>query len=90
MIEALMSGTPVICSDRGACPEIITSEVGFVCRSEDQYIAALDQISRIDPRTCRNKALRDYHYHVMATNYVREYEIECDRIGSERVHAAAK
>jgi glycosyltransferase involved in cell wall biosynthesis len=90
MIEALMSGTPVICSDRGACPEIITSEVGFVCSSEDQYITALERIGQIDPRTCRNKALRDYHYHVMAANYVREYEIECARTGSDRAHAAAQ
>jgi hypothetical protein len=34
--------------------------------------------------------LRDYHYHVMATNYVREYEIECARTGSDRAHAAAQ
>jgi glycosyltransferase involved in cell wall biosynthesis len=31
MAEALMSGTPVICSNLGACPEIVSSEVGFVC-----------------------------------------------------------
>ena len=28
--EALMSGTPVICSDNGACQELIDSEVGFI------------------------------------------------------------
>src|SRR5205085_4880408 len=27
MAEALMSGTPVICSDKGACPEIISPDV---------------------------------------------------------------
>ena len=76
MVEALMSGTPVICSDRGACPEIITSEVGFVCSNEDQYAAAIEKISMIDARACREKAMRDYHYHAMATGYLREYEIE--------------
>ena len=76
MVEALMSGTPVICSDRGACPEIITSEVGFVCSNEDQYVAAIEKISMIDSRACREKAMRDYHYHAMATGYLREYEIE--------------
>lgn len=76
MVEALMSGTPVICSDRGACPEIITPDVGFVCSDEDHYVAAIEKIGNIDARACREKAMRDYHYHAMATNYVREYAIE--------------
>jgi glycosyltransferase involved in cell wall biosynthesis len=80
MVEALMSGTPVICSDRGACPEIITRDVGFVCGSEEEYVVAIDQITNIAPSVCREKALRDYHYHAMATNYVREYEIELVRM----------
>ena len=76
MAEALMSGTPVICSDRGACPEIITPDVGFACSNEAEYIAAIEKIGEIDSRACRDKAMRDYHYHAMAINYVREYEIE--------------
>jgi glycosyltransferase involved in cell wall biosynthesis len=80
MVEALMSGTPVICSDRGACPEIITPDVGFVCRSDHDYVMAVDRITKLDPRACREKALRDYHYHTMARNYIREYEIERARI----------
>ena len=79
MVEALMSGTPVICSDRGACPEIITPDVGFVCRTDDDYIKAVDMINILDPRACREKAMRDYHYHTMARNYIREYEIESAR-----------
>lgn len=81
MIEALMSGTPVICSDRGACSEIITPDVGVVCSTEEQYVAAIDQIAAIAPSVCRAKAMRDYHYRAMASNYVREYEIELTRIG---------
>lgn len=84
MVEALMSGTPVICSDRGACPEIITPEVGFTCSSEDQYIEAIEKIASIPPSTCREKAMREYHYLTMAANYVREYEIELSRTGVER------
>ena len=90
MVEALMSGTPVICSDRGACPEIITPDVGFVCSNEDQYVAAIEKIGEIDSRACRDKAMRDYHYHAMATNYVREYEIELARPAMKPAHAVAK
>ncbi|HEV8428028.1 MAG TPA: glycosyltransferase [Pyrinomonadaceae bacterium] len=89
MVEALMSGTPVICSDRGACPEIITPEVGFVCQTEDDYITAISKINELDPRACREKAMRDYHYHAMAQNYVREYEIERARIRRELSRPAA-
>ena len=88
MVEALMSGTPVICSDRGACPEIITSDVGFVCNKEDQYAAAIQTIGDIEARACREKAMRDYHYHAMALNYVREYEIEIAGNAIEPARAA--
>jgi glycosyltransferase involved in cell wall biosynthesis len=82
MVEGLMSGTPVICSDRGACPEIISDDVGFVCRNEKDYIDAINKIANISPRACRDKAMKDYHYLRMAANYVAEYQKEIG--GSER------
>ena len=79
MVEALISGTPVICSNRGACPEIITPGVGFVCTTPEEYFQAIERIAEISPRTCREKAMRDYHYLAMAGAYVREYELELAR-----------
>jgi glycosyltransferase involved in cell wall biosynthesis len=79
MAEALMSGTPVICSDRGACPEIISPEVGFVCRQESDYRNAFRRVTEISSRACREKAMREYHYHRMAEGFVREYEAEIAR-----------
>lgn len=76
MVEALMSGTPVICSNRGACPEIISADVGFVCETQQQYVEAIDRIDEISPSACRVKAINDYHYLRMAKDYVREYEKE--------------
>lgn len=76
MAEALVSGTPVICSNRGACSEIISSEVGFVCATEQEYLSAIANIHTIRPSACREKALRDYHYLRMARDYVKEYERE--------------
>ena len=81
MVEAMMSGTPVICSDRGACPEIISPDVGFVCKSDHDYVAAINNISSISPRACRNKAMKDYHYLRMASDYVFEYQKELARLG---------
>jgi glycosyltransferase involved in cell wall biosynthesis len=76
MIEALISGTPVICSDKGACPEIISPDVGFVCSNESDYVAAIAAIDSISPRACREKAMKDYHYLRMAADYVTEYQKE--------------
>ena len=44
IIEALMSGTPVISSGEGACPDMVTPEVGVVCRTTDEYVRAIDAI----------------------------------------------
>ncbi len=79
MVEALMSGTPVICSDRGACPEIISPEVGFVCRQESDYRTAVERVTQISSRVCREKAINEYHYHRMAKRFVEEYEAEMAR-----------
>jgi Glycosyltransferase len=85
MAEALMSGTPVICSNRGACPEIVSPEVGFVCVGPQDYVAAIERIGEISPAACRAKALKDYHYLRMARDYVQEYEEEIrQKWGSDR------
>jgi glycosyltransferase involved in cell wall biosynthesis len=76
MAEALMSGTPVICSDRGACPEIVSPDVGFICQQESDYRNAIERVAQISSRACRNKAMCEYHYQVMAKGFAREYEAE--------------
>ena len=76
MVEALVSGTPVICSDKGACPEIINSKLGFVCKTEADYIHALENIKTISSADCRKSALEKYDYHVMANNFIKEYQSE--------------
>ncbi|HEX6117103.1 MAG TPA: glycosyltransferase [Solirubrobacterales bacterium] len=73
IIEALMSGTPVIASDRGACPELVTPDVGFVCGDRRAYESAVERLGEIDPRACRERALSDFHYRRMAADYARLY-----------------
>jgi glycosyltransferase involved in cell wall biosynthesis len=79
MIEALMSGTPVICSDQGACPEIMSPEAGFVCREMEDYLTAVHRLDEISPAACRDKAMRQFHYRRMTADYLREYENEMAR-----------
>ena len=74
--EALMSGTPVICGDRGACRELVRPEIGFVCSNFDEYAKALAQVDSISPLACRIFALENYHYLRMARDYLTEFEKE--------------
>jgi glycosyltransferase involved in cell wall biosynthesis len=73
MAEALMSGTPVICSNHGACPELITPDVGFLCQGIDNYARAISRAHEIAPAVCREKAMRDFHYRRMTDEYVKKY-----------------
>jgi glycosyltransferase involved in cell wall biosynthesis len=76
MVEGLMSGTPVIASAHGSCPEIVTSEVGFICKDDQDYVDAIGRIDEISPRACRERAFTQYHYLRMTRDYIREYETE--------------
>src|SRR5256885_1033011 len=48
-VEALLSGTPVLGTRRGALPELVTPAVGALCDTMDEIIAAAEQIQSRDP-----------------------------------------
>src|SRR5947208_1353469 len=73
-IEALFSGTPVLGTRRGALPEIVTPEVGAICATLDEMIAAGSNIQTRDPRACRARADRQFTHVRMAEEYVRMYD----------------
>lgn len=77
--EALMSGTPVITSANGACPELLNEKVGFICKNELDYLHALDALNEIKPNDCRSYAIENFHYLKMAENYVLQYELELEK-----------
>lgn len=74
MVEALLSGTPVICSDRGACREVVADEVGIVCQEPDDYVRAIRAVGALSRALCRRWAVARYHFHDMARRYAIEYE----------------
>lgn len=73
-VEGMISGTPVIASTKGALPEIMSSEVGFVCATKSDYIHAIENLSKIKPQKCRDYAMKNFNYLDMAKGYVKEYE----------------
>lgn len=72
-IEALLSGTPVLGTRRGALPELIAPEVGALCDTIDEMIAAAESIRTRQPAACRAHAERYFTHLVMAGEYVRMY-----------------
>jgi len=72
-IEALLSGTPVLGTHRGALPELITPEVGTLCDTVDEMITAAESIHTRSPAACRAHAERHFTHVTMAEGYLREY-----------------
>ncbi|MBV9385307.1 MAG: glycosyltransferase family 4 protein [Chroococcidiopsidaceae cyanobacterium CP_BM_ER_R8_30] len=75
MIESMACGTPVIAMALGAAPEVIAhGKTGFLCHSVDECIAALDRISEIDRRACRQHVEQHFSIKSMVDGYEAVYQ----------------
>lgn len=73
IIEANLSGTPVITTDWGAFPEIVIQEkTGYRTRSFSEIIDAMNSIDKINPLDCRNHGLQfsDENVHEQHRQYI--------------------
>ncbi|MGZ8391412.1 MAG: glycosyltransferase [Gemmatimonadales bacterium] len=73
LVEAMMSGTPVLGTRRGALPEVVSNEVGALGDSLDELVALRSSIERCDPGACRRRAERWFSHTAMAEGYLRMY-----------------
>ena len=75
MIEAMACGTPVIAFKRGSVPEVIENGVsGFVVEDELSAVAACKRLHTLPRERVRQAFEERFSSHVMAANYVKNYE----------------
>jgi glycosyltransferase involved in cell wall biosynthesis len=78
MVEALMSGTPVLANPRGSAPELIAPAAGALPRDEAEWLDWLRNPGRLPaPEACRKLALEKFHYRRMTADYVECYRKAC-------------
>lgn len=71
LIEAMVSGTPVLGTRRGSLPEIVSPEVGALGDTLDDLVELRARLDAIEPETCRAHVERHFTHHVMAEGYLR-------------------
>jgi glycosyltransferase involved in cell wall biosynthesis len=75
MIEAMSCGTPVIAYGNGSVPEIIRNGVnGYIVENQEEAVAAVQKITELDRKQCRDDFVERFSVERMASDYVELYE----------------
>ena len=75
MVEAMVSGTPVIAFRHGAAPELVEPGVtGFLADDVDEMVEALERVHEIDLKKCAEVAAERFGPPRMADGYLGVYE----------------
>jgi glycosyltransferase involved in cell wall biosynthesis len=80
VLEAMATGTPVITYRRGGMLELVEDGVtGFLVDNEDEMLAAIREVGKIDRRRCRERILARFSIERMVKAYEQfYYEILAD------------
>jgi glycosyltransferase involved in cell wall biosynthesis len=74
MIEAMACGTPVIAYRSGSVPEVVEHGLtGFIVENEEEAVAAVGQLGRLDRRTIRARFDERFSARRMVRQYERQY-----------------
>ena len=83
VLEAMATGTPVITYRRGAMRELVEDGVtGFLVDNEDEMVAAIHEVGKIDRRRCRERTLARFSVERMVNAYEQLYR---EILAGERV-----
>jgi glycosyltransferase involved in cell wall biosynthesis len=74
MIEAMACGTPVIAWNKGSVPEVIQDKhTGYVVKSVDDMVKAIQGIDKISRQACRQRAEMFFSIEKMVAGYEKVY-----------------
>jgi len=73
LIEAMVSGTPVLGTRRGSLPEIVPPEVGALGDTLDELVERRPALDAIAAEACREWVMRHFTHHRMAEGYLRMF-----------------
>jgi glycosyltransferase involved in cell wall biosynthesis len=75
MLESLACGTPVVGCPQGAAPEIVEHGItGFLVDTDEELVAGLLALGRIDRSVCRQHARERFSVQRMVEGYLSVYE----------------
>ncbi len=73
-LESLACGTPIIGTNYGSVPEVIENKTGILCNNNLlDFANATLQTNKLDPKICRERAIKRFDLKVMAFNYIKLY-----------------
>ena len=74
VVEAMLCGTPVIAFNRGSMPElIIERKTGFLVTTIEEAVEAVNDVTVINRKNCREWAASNFSRQKMAESYVEVY-----------------
>ena len=74
VIEAMMSGTPVIAFDKGSMGELIVDgKTGYLVNDVAESVQAIQRLSDILPENCHHHAIKNFHQDRMIDDYISIY-----------------
>lgn len=82
MIEAMVTGTPVIAFPYGSVPELIVDgQTGFLVNNVDEMVEKVKRLETLDAAVCRRHVESRFGVKRMTNNYLQLYESIIERHG---------
>lgn len=72
-VEAMLCGTPVLSTPRGALPEIVDGDTGLLFDTDADFAVALDAVAGLSPQRCRDSAADRFPIAKTAKGYLDLY-----------------
>ena len=71
VIEAMLSGTPVITTDFGGFAETNIQDItGYRCNTFTEFVSAVEKIDEIDNEQCYQSAINRFDYKIIKEKYL--------------------